>query len=54
MMIDFRNEYKKLLKKRKNQNKNFLVKKKFDMISISYLVNNDDVVNLLYILDTNL
>lgn len=44
---------KKLLKKRKSQNKNFVVKKKFDGISVFYLVNDGGVVDLLYVSDTN-
>ena len=40
MMIDFRNEFKKLLKKRKIQNKNFIVEKKSDGMFVFYLVNN--------------
>jgi len=52
-MIDFRNEYKKLLKKRKSQNKNFVVKKKFDWMFVFNLVNNGRKIDLLYVPDTN-
>ena len=52
-MIDFRNVYKKLLKQRKGQNNNFVVKKKFDGMFVFNLVNNGRKIDLLYVLDTN-
>ena len=53
MIIDFMNEHKKIVKKEKNQNKNFVVKNILDKMPMFYLVNNRDVADLSYVTDTN-
>ena len=53
MIIDFKNEYKKNVKKEKKPKQELVVKKKFDGMFVFYLLNNGCVIGLLCIPDTN-